>query len=166
MCERWGSDIMLAVRKPKPTAAAPRRSNTDTIPEPIGGGTSELGTQLVRITRQLAGLNRELASQLVLLSSQTGDTAPLVQAVQALRKVQAHYSAEQAPRDNGEVHEALADTLLKLGRAHNDREALEHAVLSYRSAITLASLVGEDAWRRKLRRKYKSAQDALAARAA
>ena len=156
---------MLAARKRNTHTLTDSTAVPGTVPEPVGR-SSGLGTELVRITHQLATLNRELASQLVLLSSQTGDTAPLVNAVRALRKVQAHYSAEQAPRENAEVHEALADTLVKLGRAGHDAQALEHAVLSYRSAITLASLIGEDGWRRSLRRKYADAQAALEARAA
>jgi hypothetical protein len=120
----------------------------------LAPGQDELSAKLGEVTHQLAGLNRELASQLVLLASQTGDTAPLMGAVRALRKVQAYYAQGEAPRENAEVHEALADTLFKLGRARGDIEALQHAVISYRSAITLASLLGEDKWRRRLRRNY------------
>jgi len=129
-------------------------ANAYAVSEPTGSSRDELSAKLDDVTRQLAGLNRELASQLVLLASQTGDTTPLVGAVQALRKVQAYYAQGEAPRENAEVHEALAETLFKLGRARGNIEALEHAVLSYRSAITLTSLLGEDNWRRRLRRNY------------
>lgn len=124
--------------------------------------SKELSRKLDAVTRQLAGLNRELASQLISLSAQTGDTQPLVNAVQALRKVQAHYAEGHAPRENAEVNEALADTLAKLGRARGDRSALEHSVLAYRSAITLSSLLGDDAWRRDLRLKYQAVQADIA----
>lgn len=134
------------------------------IPEAVGETREVLEAKLSRVTQQLAGLNRELASQMVLLADQTGDTAPLVGAVKALRKVQSYYSADQAPRETAEVHAALADALFALGRARHDTEALAHSVEAYRSAITLISLIGDDGWRRDLRMKYRDAQSALQSR--
>lgn len=114
----------------------------------------ELRRSLKKTNNQLAKLNRELAGQMVLLASQTGDTQPLIQAVTALRSAQELYSIDNTPRENAEVQQSLADTLLKLGRANHDAEALGHAVEAYRGAITIASLIGDEAMRKELKKNY------------
>ena len=123
--------------------------------------TLDLQRDLKKTNNALANLNRELAGQMVLLASQTGDTAPLVQAVAALRSAEELYSIESKPRENAEVQQALADTLLTLGRANQDNEALLHAVEAYRGAITIASLIGDEAMRRELKRNYRQAKSLL-----
>lgn len=123
-------------------------------------GEAELARRLRGVTREIAQLNREMADQLVLLASQTGDTRPLIGAVQALRKVREYYAQGgdmgAEPEASMDAHEALADTLFALGRGRDDREALDHAVISYRSAITLASLIGDEAARTRLRANYRA----------
>ena len=123
--------------------------------------TLDLQRYLKKTNNALANLNRVLARQMVLLASQTGDTAPLVQAVAALRSAEELYSIESKPRENAEVQQALADTLLTLGRANQDNEALLHAVEAYRGAITIASLIGDEAMRRELKRNYRQAKSLL-----
>lgn len=105
-------------------------------------------------TQELAILNRELATQMILLASQTGEVAPLKKAVEALRAIDELYSAESTPRENAELRQTLADTLLTLGRADDDVDALEHSILAYRDAITLASMLGDQKLRRSLKRNY------------
>jgi len=46
----------------------------------------DLKREYRKSTQQLAELNRDLAAKMILLASQTGDTAPLIQAVDALQK--------------------------------------------------------------------------------
>jgi len=121
----------------------------------------DLKRDLKQTNNALALLNRELAGQMVLLASQTGDTEPLIQAVAALRSAEKLYSIENTPRENAEVQQALADTLLTLGRANHDIHALEHAIEAYRGAITLASLLGDDAMRRDLKKNYGLARSLL-----
>jgi len=121
----------------------------------------DLQRDLKATTLELASLNRELAGQMIILASQTGDTAPLIQAVEALRSAQGYYSAESTPRENAEVQQALGDTLLTLGRANDDVEALENAIKAYRGAITLASLMGDDILRRNIKRNYGIARNLL-----
>ena len=146
----------------------PKRKQS-AVPEAVGNTREQLDTKLRGVTRELATLNRELASQMVLLASQTGETAPLISAVEALRQVQAHLAREDRTeantRDTADVHHALASTLFKLGRAQNDVEALEASVGAYRTAITLASLLGDDDWRIEIRTEYDVALAALRARA-
>ena len=132
-------------RKKREEASAPTLE--DTLEEKLGS-----------VSRELAVLNRELASQMVMLASQTGDARPLIGAVEALRKVEGYYSTAGDPRAKLETQEALADTLLALGRSNTDADALHHALLAYRSAITLASLLGDDTARRRLRANYAAAQ--------
>ena len=121
----------------------------------------KLKRNLKKTNNELARLNRELASQMVMLASQTGDTAPLIQAVKALRSANELYSVETAPRETAEVQQALADTLLKLGRAQHDTVALENAVDAYRAAITIASMLGDDKMRKALKKNYGLARNLL-----
>ena len=139
-------------------------AHAENLPEAVGttAQARDLGQRLSTVTRELAGLNRELASQMVLLASQTDDPEPLIGAVEALRKVQAYVETQDDPRDAGEVHRALADTLFALGRANTDADALASAVASYRAAITMASLIGDDDWRHAIRADYNACRAALA----
>lgn len=121
----------------------------------------DLKRDLKETNNALAFLNRELASQMVLLASQTGDMQPLIQAVSALRSAEKLYSIDSSPHENAEVQQALADTLLTLGRANHDEEALRHAVEAYRGAITLASLIGDNKMRRDLKKNYNIARTLL-----
>jgi len=121
----------------------------------------DLKRSLKKTNKKLAKLNLELSGQMILLASQTGDTAPLIQAVTALRNAQELYSAETTPRENAEVQQALGDTLLKLGRANHDTEALSHAVEAYRGAITIASLLGDEPMRKELKKNYGLARSLL-----
>jgi len=121
----------------------------------------DLKRDLKKTTSLLAQLNRELAEQMILLAAQTGDTTPLIDAVQALRSAQEYYSLENQPRETAEIQQMLADTLLKLGRANDDAEALQHSVTAYRSAITIASMLGDQAFRTSLKRNYKLARNLL-----
>ncbi len=117
-----------------------------------------------KVTRELAELNRELAKQMILLAGQTGDTMPLVQAVNTLRSVQELYSIDTTPRENAEVQKDLGDTLLKIGQARDDVSALEHAIRAYRGAITIASMLGDETMRRDLKRNYGIARNLLGSR--
>ena len=112
-------------------------------------------------TQELAKLNRELAAQMILLASQTGDTEPLKQAVDALRAVDELYTAHTTPREKAEIRQTLADTLLTLGRANDDITALEHSIIAYRDAITLASMLGDQKLRKALKRNYNLAKNLL-----
>lgn len=125
----------------------------------------ELKRSLKKTNNELAKLNLELAGQMVLLAAQTGDTEPLIQAVTTLRSAQELYSIESSPRESAEVQQALGDTLLKLGRANHDTEALNHAVEAYRGAITLASLLGDEKMRKDLKKNYGLARSLLGDRA-
>ena len=125
-----------------------------TIKTELGHSELEIQRDLKDLTHDLIALNRELAAQMILLASQTGDPAPLIGAVNTLRATQRSYAAESTPRENAEVQQALADALYSLGRRNNDVNALEYSVAAYRSAITLASLIGDDQLRMELKRNY------------
>lgn len=111
-----------------------------------------------KATRQLANLNRDLAAKMILLASQTGDTSPLIQAVDALEKADELFSVDSTPREVAEIRQALAETLFTLGKAQSDPEAIARSIDAYRSAITLASLIGDEAMRTKLKRNYAKAK--------
>lgn len=111
-----------------------------------------------KATRQLADLNRDLAAKMILLASQTGDTSPLIQAVDALQKADELFSVDSTPREIAEIRQALAETLFTLGKAQEDPEAIAKSLDAYRSAITLASLIGDEDMRAKLKRNYAKAK--------
>lgn len=121
----------------------------------------KLKKELKSVTGQLATLNVELAEQMMLLASQTGDSEPLIGAVKALRDAQEIYSAQNVPAKHAQVQKALGDTLLTLGRSSGNIDALDAAVQAYRSAITLASLLGDEEMRRDVKKNYATARRLL-----
>jgi len=121
----------------------------------------DLKREYRKTTRKLADLNRDLASKMIILASQTGDTAPLIQAVDALQKADELFSIDSTPREVAEIRQALAETLYTLGKAQDDKEALARSIEAYRSAITLASLLGDDKMRMSLKKNYAKAKKLL-----
>jgi len=59
----------------------------------------DLKREYRKTTRQLADLNRDLAAKMILLASETGDTSPLIQAVDALQRADDLFSNEDTPRE-------------------------------------------------------------------
>lgn len=123
-----------------------------------------LKKELKSVTSELASLNVELAEQMILLASQTGDCAPLISAVNALRQAQEIYSSDTVPHKHAQVQKALGDTLLTLGRANDDIDALDACVQAYRSAITLASMLGDEEMRMESKLNYAVARRLLESR--
>ena len=105
-------------------------------------------------TVDLARLNREMAIQMIVLASETGEKKPLIDAVISLRKADELYQQETTPIENAEIHKKLGDVLLSIGKNEDDMEALDYSILAYRSAITLASLLGADGLRQSARENY------------
>jgi len=102
----------------------------------------------------LANLNREMALQMIVLASETGDKQPLIDAVIALRKADELYRQDTTPIENAEIHKKLGDVLLNIGKNEDDMDALDHAIMAYRGAITIASLLGAEALRADARKNY------------
>lgn len=128
------------------TAIDPRRQQAD------------LEIEKRQLDRELGQLNWSLAEELTKIAADTGETAPLIEAVDALRSAKRYYTFEDAPREHALIQQAIADCLLTLGRKTRDREALCTARDAYRGAITLASLLSDDALREDLRHNYKLTQ--------
>lgn len=103
---------------------------------------------------ELAKLNRELAEKMIDLSARTGDVQPLLDAVQSLATASSLYTQSTTPVSHGEIQKALGDTLLKIGKAEDNKEALEHAAIAYRGAITVASMLGEAKLRASAKKNY------------
>ena len=122
---------------------------------------ADLKVALRDTDRELGQLNWELATELATLAEQTNDPAPLIKAVEALRSATRYYTFENAPREHATIQRSIADTLLTLGRKTGDREALKSARNAYRAAITLASLLSDEALREDLRVNYKLTQTLL-----
>jgi len=122
---------------------------------------ADLQIQLKDTDRELGQLNWDLAHELITLADQSKDSAPLIQAVEALRSATRYFTFEDAPRDHAMIQKAIADTLLKLGQTTGDRDALTTARDAYRCAITLASLLSDEELRESLRISYKATLDLL-----
>ena len=116
---------------------------------------SKIKSKLTKTNLELGQLNRALASQMITLAAQTGETEPLEEAVKALRSAQSCYSVDTCPYERAEIQQALADTLLTIGKSRKDEKILESARQAYRSAITLASMLGDEVMREDLRNNYK-----------
>lgn len=110
-----------------------------------------------RTSKELASLNREMAMQMIMLASQTGDIEPLIGAVKALRSTEELYNQDTTPIENAYIQKKLGDVLLSVGKDELDQRALEHAILAYRSAITISSLLGAEGLRSEIRKKYELA---------
>ncbi|PHR59348.1 MAG: hypothetical protein COA43_09450 [Robiginitomaculum sp.] len=108
-------------------------------------------------TEELADLNREMALKMIVLACDTGDIDPLIDAVQAMRSTEELYSQSSTPIENAHIQKKLGDVLLSVGKNEVDMRALEHAILAYRSAITIASLLGAEGLREDIRINYKEA---------
>jgi len=53
--------------------------------------------------------------------------------------------------------------LFTLGKAQDDREAVEKSIEAFRSAITLSSLLGDHKMRANLKKNYEKAREYLGA---
>jgi len=102
----------------------------------------------------LAKLNREMAIQMIILAKETEDIAPLIEAVKALRATEALYTPDTTPIETAHLQKKLGDVLLTVGKKEHDLHALKYAVIAYRGAITLASLLGDETLREALRKNY------------
>ena len=103
---------------------------------------------------QLAILNRELAEKSIALSARTGEVQPLLDAVKSLATAGELYTQDKTPVSHGKIQKSLGDTLLKIGKTENNTEALEHAAIAYRGAITVASMLGETRLRTAAKKNY------------
>lgn len=123
-----------------------------------------LEVQLAETDAKLAMMNAQLAAQMVKLAGQTDDLAPLAQAEEALKKARQYFNYEDTPEEVGLVQSAMGDMLLKLGRRKSDKAAIMRARDAYRTAITLASMRGDDGAREELRDQIKIAESLLGKR--
>ncbi len=109
------------------------------------------------VTVELAQLNQDMAIKLIDLAHQTGEVAPLIEAVKAMRASNEMYCQETANIDLAIMQKKLGDTLLRVGKTEMDKPALDAAIEAYRGAITMASLLGEHKLRTTLRASYTQA---------
>ena len=123
-----------------------------------------LGQELAETDSRIAVLKIELAAKMIKLAAQTDDLAPLKQAEEALSSARNYYTFETIPLEVGLVHIALGDMLMRLGTEKSNKGAIASALESYRAAITLASVHGDDNQRLILRKKAKKAESLLGRR--
>ena len=117
--------------------------------------TEKLKVQIAIADERVALTKAELAANLIKLAGQTEDIAPLKQAEAELTLARDFYGIERTPIEICLVQVALGDILLHLGRAASNESVILRAKRSYRIAITLASIHGDEALRIDLRAKVK-----------
>jgi len=117
--------------------------------------SERLKAQLALTDARIALTKVELAAQMIKLAGQTDDLAPLKDAEEAMLSARKYYGSDDTPIEYCLVQAALGDMLLNLGRRKSDKVAIERAKASYRQAITLASLQGDEKLRSELRAKIK-----------
>lgn len=105
----------------------------------------------------LSRLNREMALQMIMLATKTGEIQPLIDAVKAMRTAQELYTRTTTPIENAQIQKKLGDVLLSVGSSEDDMRALKYSILAYRGAITIASLLGADDLRNAARINYAKA---------
>jgi len=121
----------------------------------------ETRRELAATSKEIAKLNRELATQMIMLASQTGDVDALVQSADILRKSHDRFGPENTPQENAEVHLILASTFYQIAKANRDVAAIDNAIVEYRHAITLASVTGNESLRARTRKDYARAKELL-----
>jgi len=120
-----------------------------------------LEDELANTDAKLALLNAELAAKMVKLAGQTSDLGPLAQAEEALSATRRYYEYENTPVEICLVQSALGDMFVRLGKAKNERTAFQRAHKAYRTAMTLASMQGNETMRLELRDKLKIADSLM-----
>lgn len=115
----------------------------------------KLRSQIVITDARLALTKAELAARMIKLAGQTSDITPLQDASASLKAARDFFGLGHAPVEICLVQIALGDTLLKLGRAQSNKTIMQQAKTAYRTAITMASLQGEESLRKELRAKVK-----------
>ena len=116
---------------------------------------TKLQAELNKTNVELGQLNHSLATQMITLAAQTGELTPLLDAVKALRSARNYYTFETNPIEHADVQQALADTLLMIGKATKDKKVLQKAKQAYRAGITVSSMLGDEVMREDLRSNYK-----------
>ena len=117
--------------------------------------SNKLQEKLDDTDAKLALLNAELAAQMVKLAGQTDDLGPLAQAEEALSATRRYYEYENTPVEICMVQAALGDMYIRLGKSKNEKSAFGRAQTAYRTAMTLASMQGDEDTRLLLREKIK-----------
>ena len=117
--------------------------------------SNKLQEKLDDTDAKLALLNAELAAQMVKLAGQTDDLGPLAQAEEALSATRRYYEYENTPVEICMVQAALGDMCIRLGKSKNEKAAFARAQKAYRTAMTLASMQGDEEMRLLLRDKIK-----------
>jgi predicted ATPase len=107
-----------------------------------------------KATVELAKLNREIALRMIALAQETGEIEPLIDAVEALRSSEEYYFQDTVQIDTARVQKKLGDVLLNVGKNEDDMTAMEAAITAYRSAITIASMLGAHNLRLDARKSY------------
>ncbi|MEE9272455.1 MAG: hypothetical protein V3U57_04215 [Robiginitomaculum sp.] len=106
------------------------------------------------VTISLANLNRELALELLVKANHTGGIEHLIEAVHALNKSHEYYRLETTQIETAEIQKKIGDLLLSVGKSEQNMRALDYAIIAYKSAITISSLLDVQPLRNEARTNY------------
>ncbi len=105
-------------------------------------------------TVEITKLNREMALRMIALANETGEIKPLIDAVEALRSTSELYSQDTASIDLARIQKKLGDVLFSVGKNEDNMSAVEAAIIAYKGAITIASILGAQNLRMETRKSY------------
>ena len=105
-------------------------------------------------TVELSKLHREKALRSIALANETGEITPLIDAVKALQSSGELYFQDTVQIDNARIQKKLGDVLLNVGKDESNIDAIEAAIIAYKGAITIASMLGAENLRHDARKGY------------
>ena len=114
------------------------------------------------LTKQLNNTNQELSQakydlieEYVSLARQEMNLAPLNTALEVLASINVNPALGHSAHTHVSLQSEVAKTFMQIGRKTNNRLALEKSKHAYRAAITLSSVIGDEALREDLRENYR-----------
>jgi len=117
--------------------------------------------QIEKTDERMALTKVETAAKMIKSAEQNSDAAPLNEASQALKIARDFFGLENTPIEICMVQVALGDMFFKLGREESNKAIIAQAKTAYRTAITMASVQGDEALRMDLRAKVKLVESLL-----
>jgi len=116
---------------------------------------AKLSGQLQVTNVELSQTKFALTREFISLARHQNDAVHLDDALTVLASMNKTHSMENAMYEHVDLQSEVAELFLSIGRQKNSRTLLEKAKKAYRTAITLASLTGDDAMRETLRQNYR-----------
>ncbi len=116
---------------------------------------AKLSEKLETTGAEITQVKFDLIREFISLARQENEAVHLDDALAVLSAMTQSLSMESTVHDHVILQSEIAATFLRIGRKTNDQKILVKAKHAHRSAITLASISGNDALREELRKNYR-----------